>query len=142
MNPLQQQHPRRFPEKMAQLADDYRHGDFVRWSRPYWVLAFHRVNFEDQFLRSGRFDKLPISTCHWASFVRQLNLHGFRKLRGGEKNSQWVFYQRVDKSGFACPVVTSDSSSNGKSHSNSNLFARLRFQDQCVPTMATQLTLQ
>merc|ERR1711935_1055742 len=89
----------RFPVKVAQLADDFGHRDFVRWSRPSWVLAFHTVNFEDQFLRSGRFYKFPISTCHWASFVRQLNSHGFRKLRA-KKKSPWVFYQRVDENGF------------------------------------------
>ena len=77
------------------------------------MLAFHTVNFEDQFLRSGRFYKFPISTCHWASFVRQLNSHGFRKLRA-KKKSPWVFYQRVDENGFACPVVTSGELSSGE----------------------------
>lgn len=77
----------KFPQKLWYLVNEHQRGDqqqAIHWSNGGQTISINYVKFQKEFLNS----KEPIfKTTNVASFVRQLNLYGFRKI-GKNKSSK------------------------------------------------------
>jgi len=72
-----------FPQKIWDLAHQEDTDGFFQWSSNGQWITIERELFEELYLRNPyqQHNKSPIATENWPSFVRQLNLYGFRKVQ-------------------------------------------------------------
>jgi hypothetical protein len=66
-----------FPQKLWDLINDQRYSFCLRWSDDGQLVYLNRDEFEDSYLKTG---ENQFHTQKAISFVRQMNMYGFRKV--------------------------------------------------------------
>lgn len=83
--------PNNFPGKLWGLVNDSQVNS-IYWNATGDVIIIHQQSFETEVLLSHpRQINEYFKTSDFSSFIRQLNLYGFRKIRPGHDNSEMHF---------------------------------------------------
>ena len=67
-----------FVQKLYEIVSSESEYPFIYWGEYGEYFVIEREAFDEGFLQRPKAEKAPIQTKEFASFIRQLNLYGFR----------------------------------------------------------------
>ena len=65
-------------QKLYEIVSSESEYPFIYWGEYGEYFVIEREAFDEGFLQRPKAEKVPIQTKEFASFIRQLNLYGFR----------------------------------------------------------------